>query len=175
MGKVGFLLHGALLACVVSALMIGSEGKAASIVQKTDPELARLEKAAAQSPTPSTVGDLATAYLQNNQPGLAQGLLDQHAALSSPELLHVRSRVALAQGQVDEALQLSRLTLATCDTASAQEGAACPSWLYARTVRQVDYLQALSSAGINDPAKAPAESNAIVERSHREVRLVAGL
>jgi len=169
MGKFGFLLHGALLAGVVSALLIGSEGKAAPVVAKTDAGTAKLEQVVARAPTAASVAELAGAYLAQNQPGLAQGLLDHHADLSSPELLHVRSRVALAQGQVDESLQLSRLTLATCEAES------CPSWVYARTVRQIDYLQALSNAGINDPAQAPAESNAIVDRTSREVRLVAGL
>lgn len=168
MGKLGFLLHGVLVATVGAVLVAGSEGEAAQLVSSSD-SLARLEADVAQAPTSDSLVSLVGAYLERNQPGLAQAALDKNASLDDARLTHERSRVALAQGDVEGSLRLAHLTLATCDARPSEDP--CAAWLVVKSVRQVTLLEAMRSAGVQDPAEDPALARTALARTGASVRL----
>lgn len=168
MGKLGFLLHGVLVATVGAVLVAGSEGEAAPLVTGSD-SVAPLEADVAHSPTSQSIADLVSAYLERNQPGLAQAVLDKNGHLDDARLTHERSRVALAQGDVDSALRFAELTLATCDARLASDP--CQAWLVVKSVRQVTLLEAMREAGLKDPAENPALARAALASAGADVRL----
>ena len=131
MGKLGLVVHGVLATAAATVLLVGSQGEAASIVQTTDgqAQVASLESDVANAPTPTSISALVSAYLEREQPGLAQAVLDAHPELDDARTTHERARVALAQGEVDHALSLSRLALATCEN-DASGPRACPKALF---------------------------------------------
>lgn len=169
MSKVGLVLHGVLATAAATVLLVGSQGEAASVVPRGAADVVELEADVAKAPTSDSVATLVGAYLEREQPGLAQALLDAHPELDDARLTHERARVALAQGEVDHALRLSRLTLATCEAAHHP----CPAWLVAKSERQVALLEAMEEAGIQDPARDPQGARVALDRSRREVRLAA--
>lgn len=163
--KGSLALNGLLVAVVFGAVLIGSEGRATAVVARPSNELAALEAAAGLEPTVENVQTLAKAYLEQGQSGMAQALLDRHASLDTAELSSTRARVALAQGRASEALQLSRLTLAQC------EATACSPALVGKSLRQVEVLETMLSAGVEDPRQDPEAAQIALQRSGREVRL----
>lgn len=143
MAGVAWLLNGFAAVAIVGVAFFGAQGRTSAVVS-SDPELAALERNASERP--SALPALAAAYLERGQPGLAQAVLDRaDASGADAELLHLRGRVAIARGELDEAEHLQELTLATC-----AQSLACPSWLEARAERQLGMLKAgrgSSSAG----------------------------
>src|SRR5262245_73728 len=73
-------------------------------------DLGGLEARAALSPTPTAVAELATAYLEREQPGLASAAIERAPAAvrSRPELGQLRVRVLLREGRAHEALGVAR-------------------------------------------------------------------
>jgi len=188
MGKLGFLLNGVLVSGVVSVLFLGAEGVASPVLDaplggdSSKSDLSALESSVAIQPEARNVTELATAYLDRQQPGLAQAALDRlpesapdSAAATSADsaaeasLLYVRSRVALAQGRGSDALAFSRTALSACE----RPGAACQGGLYAKTLHQIAWLEAMTDAGVQDPAAEPDRARNAMEGAVREVRLVA--
>lgn len=165
MGKLGLVLNGVLLTGVLTIMLVGSEGAAAPVVQHRDQGLTDLEAEVATSPNNENLSKLASSYLEHQQPGLAQAVLDQNAAVDGAAVTHVRSRVALAQGRVPEALYLSDLTVKKCDL----EG--CEPRTVARALRQAELLRAMDAAGIDDPSKDPHATDIAVAQSGRGVQL----
>lgn len=166
--KAGLVLNGFLVVGIAAAVLIGSEGRATAVVPGPTAELANLESAAAKDPSAENLGNLTKAYLDAGQPGLAQSVLDRHAGISNPELTHARARVAIAQGNATEALALSRLTLAQCEE---QTEAACSSYLIGKSLHQVEFLEAVLEAGIDDLAANPQKTTTAMQRANREVKL----
>ncbi len=175
MQKLGFVVNGVLLSGVLTYLfLVGGEGAASPIVSKGGgDELADLEASVATDPTPQSAAELASRYLERDQPGLAQAALDTlpAATQSDVRLSHVRSRVALAQGQVDDALTIAAAAMVTCEATPAD----CPDWLYAKTIHQTHVLSAMKTAGIQDPTADRAHSGAVLVSAVRDVRLSPGL
>src|SRR5262245_15199887 len=89
---------------VASATETGTAGVLAR-AQAGVSDLAGLEASAALSPTPRAVADLATAYLEREQPGLASAAIERAPAAvrARPELAQVRVRVLLREGKAREA------------------------------------------------------------------------
>jgi hypothetical protein len=174
MGKLGLVMHGVLATAAATVLLVGSQGEAASIVQTANGQatVATLESDVAHTPTSASVSALVSAYLEREQPGLAQAVLDAHPELDDARTTHERARVALAQGEVDHALSLSQLALTMCET-DADGPRACPAWLVAKSIRQVSLLEAMQRAGIQDPATDPVRARAALLNGSREVRLAA--
>ena len=81
----------------------------------------------------------------------------------------------VTRGKVPEALATARQVAATCETSmDAVDGkGACPSWLLARSARQLAFLEEMSAAGIEDPALNPDGARAAYDRSAHEIRFVA--
>ena len=165
MGKLGLVLNGVLLAGVLTVMLVGSEGAAAPVVQHRDQGLSALEAEVATQPNDANLSQLASTYLEHQQPGLAQAVLDQNAAVDGAAVTHVRSRVALAQGRVAEALYLSELTVKKCDLQG------CEPRTVARALRQAEFLRAIDEAGIEDPSKDPVATDLALAKSGRGVQL----
>ncbi|HTJ81817.1 MAG TPA: hypothetical protein VL400_08825 [Polyangiaceae bacterium] len=157
------MVHGVVATLAGTLLLVGSESEATPVVSAPS-GIAALEADVAHAPTTESLASLTSAYLERNQPGLAQALLDAHPELDSAELTHQRARVALAEGEVDRALSLSRLSLAMCEDH-------CPAGLTAKALRQISTLEAMERAGIRDPSDDPAATRAALAQSNREVRL----
>lgn len=137
-------------------------------------DISALETNASFSPTRENVAALAVAYLERDQPGLASAVIEKAPAevRSRPEVAHLHARALFLRGRPREALTTAKEALDGC--ASADAGASrCPSWLVAKTARQVAFFHEVVDAGIEDPVADPAGTKAAYERSAREVRLVA--
>ncbi|NUP09471.1 MAG: hypothetical protein HOW73_25740 [Polyangiaceae bacterium] len=170
MHKLVFVLNGVLLSGVLTVLFVGSEGVASPVVPGEPSDLSKLEASVAASPDAENVAALASKYLEREQPGLAQAVLDSAPEASSLHLSHVRSRVALAQGRVDEALEISQATLRECEA----QGSDCPSWLYAKSIHQAHVLSAMKGAGVQDPKDDRGLTQAVLVSALQDVR-VGGL
>lgn len=159
MAGMAWLLNGFAAVSMVGVAFLGAQGRTCAVVS-SDPELVSLERRASEQV--SALPALAAAYLERGQPGLAQAVLDRADSNSAdPELLHLRGRVAIARGELDEAEHLQALTLATC-----AESLACPSWLEARAGRQLDMLQAAraSASGVASPGGSLGRAPELRER-----------
>ena len=170
MGKLGLMLNGVVLSGVLTLLLVDAGAAPAPVLSAPDQQLGALESAAVAAATPASVGALVSAYLDRQQPGLAQAVLDRHPELDGAELALARSRVALARGEIDEARQQSALALATCESPSADP---CAPNVVGRALQQTAYLDSLASAGVIDPANHPVAARAALAESRREVVLSA--
>jgi hypothetical protein len=167
------LINGLVLGCV--GWMVGLGGLSTQPArllpakQKAAP-VEELESRAALAPTLSSTADLATAYLDRDQPGLATAVIERapREIRSRPEVAQLHARALFQRGRAREALAVARDASEAC-----AEGGACPTWLLARTSRQVAYFEQVVAAGIDDPMADPAATRAAYERSNHEVRLVA--
>ncbi len=169
MGKAGLLLNGVVLTGVLTLLLGDAGARPAPVVSELDSTLAELEVAAAKAPTPERVGELATAYMDRKQPGLAQAVLDRHSEMAGVALSQARSRAALARGDVAEAARLNELVLATCEG----PGDGCTAAVVGRALQQAAYLRSLERAGIDDPGSEPGAARQALAVSRREVALAA--
>jgi hypothetical protein len=133
--------------------------------------MAALEQQAALEPTAESVGKLASAYLDRNQPGLATAVLEQAGTqlLDEPNVARLYARALFHRGRAREALAVARRASGACTDAPD----ACAGWLVAATSRQVAFLEQLAQAGIEDPLTDPAATLAAARRSRREATLVA--
>ena len=170
MGKVSLILNGVVLTGVLTLLFVDAGAAPAPVLSAPDARLVELEAAAVADATPATVGALAGAYLDREQPGLAQAVLDRHPEMAGAELSLARSRVALARGDVDEARNQTDLALATCDSPSAVP---CSAMVVGRALQQGSYLDSLASAGVIDPVAHPVAARAALAESRREVVLAS--
>lgn len=168
MGKVSLILNGVVLTGVLTLLLVDAGAAPAPVLSAPDSRLGELEAAAVETATPTTIGSLAAAYLDRQQPGLAQAVLDRHPELAGAELSLARSRVALARGDVDEAREQTALALASCDAPAASP---CSASLVGRALQQGSYLASLESAGVIDPVAHPVAARAALAESRREVVL----
>lgn len=169
MGKVGLVLNGVVLSGVLTLLLVDAGAAPAPVLSTPDQTLAALEAAAVDDASAAKVGALVSAYLERQQPGLAQAVLDRHPELDGAELALARSRVALARGDVPLARHQSALALASCEA----PGSDCSATVVGRAVRQSSYLDSLENAGVIDPAHHPVAARAALAESRREVVLAA--
>ena len=141
----------------------------------TDPGLAALEERAALAPGTGTVGKLAAAYLDREQPGLASAVIEKAspAVRATPEISHLYARALLHRGKVPEALAIARQVESACEASIDASNRDCPAWVMARNARQLAFLEEMSAAGIDDPAINPDGARAAYDRSARQVRFVA--
>jgi hypothetical protein len=153
----------------------GMEVRASQVLPRKDvagvASLDQLESRAAQAPTSSSsVAALAAAYLERDQPGLATAVIEKspRQVRERPEVAHLYARALFHRGRAREALAVARDAGEAC-----ADSAVCPTWLLARTARQVAFFEQVVAAGIDDPQDDPTATRAAYERSTHEVRLVA--
>lgn len=132
--------------------------------------VAGLEVAYAESDhDPKKLQELAQAYLDTSQPGLALGLIDSAPAdvRHQPLIDHVYARALLDQGRASDALVVERRVLDTC---AAKEGT-CDQWLLASATRRADILQELVQLGIDDAQAHPEVSAIAYHNATRQATL----
>jgi len=133
--------------------------------------LAELESRAAQEPASAkVVAALAAAYLERDQPGLASAVIEKapRRIREQPEVGVLYARALFHRGRTRAALAVARDAGEAC-----ADSPSCPTWLVAKTARQVAFFEQVVAAGIDDPLDDPGATRAAYERSAREVRLVA--
>lgn len=135
--------------------------------------LADLERAVAVRPDAKNVAALASAYLDRNQPGLAQAVLESSplSVRESPAIQHLEARARLRRGRARSALAFARIANATCESTEAPER--CPVHLAVRAARHLGFLEELVSAGIEDPEADPVAARAAFDRSDRNAGWIA--
>lgn len=130
--------------------------------------VAGLEVAYAESDhDPKKLQELAQAYLDTSQPGLALGVIDAAPAdirhLATVD--HVYARALLDQGRASDALVVERRVLDSCATT------ACDPWLLASATRRADILQELVQLGIDDAQAHPEVSSIAYHNATRQATL----
>lgn len=135
--------------------------------------VARLEKKAAATPSdPAALRELAQAYLDIRQPGMAIGAIER-APLSiraEPTVEHLYARALLDQGRSADALVAEKHVLATCADPSV-EVPACSTWLIASATRRADIIEQLVQLGIEDANAQPEASSLAYHNATRQVSL----
>ena len=175
MGYRIFVANALVLSGITWILASGAETHATELLPRkdasTDNRVAALETRASLSPSAPAVVDLATAYLERDQSGLAAAVIE-HAPREiqkRADVAQVYARVLYHRGKAREALAVAREARETCEDGWSH----CPAWLDAKTTRQVAFLEEVVAAGIDDPLANPAATRAAYERSTREVQMVA--
>jgi len=128
-------------------------------------DIAGLESSASLAPSVTSVAELASAYLDRGQPGLASAVIER-SPREIREDVHVaelHARALFHRGQPRQALAAVRDALDAC---RAQQGR-CRPWQQAKAARQVAFLREVVAAGIEDPQADPAAVHAAYERSTR--------
>lgn len=164
----GLLLGGIAVMCAV-----GSEHDVCTLVSVSAPKaasLARLEAEVAHAPTAHRVIELAGAYLDTSQPGLAAAVIERapREVRARPEVAQTYARALYGRALPRQALAVARQARDAC-----ADDATCPPWVLAKTARHAAFLSEVVSAGIEDPSEDPVATMAAYTRSSRELRLVA--
>jgi hypothetical protein len=156
------------------ALLSDGSGAAADRVRACE------ANAAAHPDDPEAARELAQAYLDASQPGLALGVLEAlPAALrSDPRTEHLYARALLDQGRNDAALAVEANVVASCmpvadrpPTAMSEPG--CDALLLASAVRRASILKELVALGVEDTRAQPEESFVAYQNATREARVTA--
>lgn len=167
--------NGLILGGIAWMVAQGTEIRAITLLPKQGIDnlagMSDLETRAALSPTAPAVADLARAYLDRHQPGLALAVIEKTSVevRSRPDVAQLHARALFNRGRTREALAVARDTQERCESPAA----ACAPWVVAKTSRQLAFLEEVVAAGIEDPQVNPAGTMAAYEKSARQVRLVA--
>ena len=135
------------------------------VVQDLGPEVHRLEARVGSEPTDEqALVALGDHYLSAGAVGMAEAALQRapRQLRAQPEVSDLRVRSLLALGRADVALRLQQNLLSYCDSGEGH----CSRNLSARGQRRLAYLQALESAGVQNPASQP-------ESARRALRLAS--
>lgn len=175
MGLLTKLANGLVLVGVASmGMMAGQTGVQPLVSTALAAEVGPLEAEVARGGSPDAVRQLATAYLDRNEPGLATAVLEGVPVETrrDPGVAYAEVRALYARGRASEALAVLRSVERACQDGARGDGG-CPLWLAAKVSRQATFLEALRDAGVEDPAAQPELARAALERSRRQGRVVA--
>lgn len=176
-GPLQYWGHGitALIGASVLWAMSGT-GSEQALVGAASASIRALEQGATAHPAdPVAAHDLAQAYLDEHQPGLAVVWIEgaEPSVRGDVRVRHVLARALVDQGRDEEALARERQVVAGCEsTASGGTApAGCDSVLLASAVRRVNILQALVALGIEDAQAQPEASLVAYRNATREARV----
>jgi len=170
MGLLAKLANGLVLVGVASMGLVAGRTEVTPLVSAAfAAEVHALESSAAREGTPDAIRQLATAYLDRNEPGLATAVLEgaPAAARRDPGVAYAEARALYGRGRSTEALAVLRGVERQC------AGQDCPAWLIVKTARQTSFLEALHAVGVEDPAAHPELAREALERTRRQGRVVA--
>lgn len=132
-----------------------------------------LESKTAMAPTdPVTLRELAQAYLDARQPGMAVGVIERAlpAVRSEPQVEHLYARALLDQGRSNDALAAERRVLAQCADPTTGT-ASCSTWLVASATRRSEIIEQLVQLGVEDTNAQPEASSVAYHNATRSVSL----
>lgn len=129
-------------------------------------------RAATQPDDPRVLHELAKAYLDVEQPGLAVGSIERAAPAlrDDPTIEHLYARALLEQGRSRDALAAERRVLSRCADPSI-EAPNCTAWLVASATRRADIIEQLVELGIEDAKANPEASSLAYYNATRRVSL----
>jgi len=172
------LTNGIVLAGIAWALAIGPGTHSKSLLSPTSAKdapgsaaMAELEARAAHHPSVDSITALASAYVDQGQPGLASAVIEKapRAIQVDPRVADVHARALFHRGHARQALATLEDALEACET----NHGSCRSWQIAKADRQAAFLHAVVAAGIEDPMTDPAGVRAAYERASLEAGVVA--
>jgi hypothetical protein len=128
-------------------------------------------KAAALPRDPNALRELAQAYLDTHQPGMAVGAIERASAATrrDPNVEHLYARALLDQGRSADALAAENHVLASC--ADPPTADACSTWLIASATRRADIMEQLVQLGVEDANAQPEASSLAYHNATRQVSL----
>lgn len=132
-----------------------------------------LETKAAISPNDAAaLRELAQAYLDIRQPGMAVGTIERAAPAlrAEPTVEHLYARALLEQGRSADALAAEKRVLAKCADPSI-EVPACSTWLIASATRRTEIIEQLVQLGVEDANAHPEASSLAYHNATRQVSL----
>ncbi|OJY16447.1 MAG: hypothetical protein BGO98_30665 [Myxococcales bacterium 68-20] len=127
---------------------------------------------AATPDDPAAVRELAQAYLDIKQPGMAIGTIERAttAVRRAPTVEHLYARALLEQGRSADALAAEKRVLATCADPSI-EVPACSTYLIASATRRAEIIEQLVQLGVEDANAQPEASSLAYYNATRQVSL----
>jgi len=167
----GLVIGGVAWMAAFAGIQVGAASVLPHGAAHGEAALADLERQAAQAPdSTSTVAALAGAYLEREQPGLATAVIEKapRQVREQPQVAVLYARALFHRGRTRDALAVARDAGEACGDSPSG-----PTWLLAKTARQVAFFEQVVAAGIDDPLDDPGGTRAAYERSAREVRIVA--
>ena len=135
--------------------------------------VATLEKKVASAPNdPKATRELAQAYLDIRQPGMAIGVIERASqqVREEPTVEHLYARALLEQGRSQDALAAEKRVLAKCADPSV-EVPACSTWLIASATRRAEIIEQLVQLGVEDTNAQPEASSLAYHNATRQVSL----
>jgi cytochrome c-type biogenesis protein CcmH/NrfG len=174
----GLRTYGAAALTAVAALfMMAGPQREKSLLATTAPESIRaLETKAANGPDDAeATRELAQAYLDARQPGLAVALVGVASApvRDDVRVRHVYARALMDQGRSEEALGAEAGVLATCrPLVEGRSVAGCDTFLLASAVRRTEVLRELVSLGVEDALAHPEATLIAYQNATREARVM---
>ena len=129
-------------------------------------------KVAANVGDPTALRELAQAYLDVRQPGMAVGTIERAPSevREEPTVEHLYARALLDQGRSADALAAERRVLAKCADPSS-EVPACSTFLIASATRRADIIEQLVQLGVEDANAQPEASRLAYHNATRQVSL----
>ncbi len=129
-------------------------------------------KVAASPKDPAALRELAQAYLDIRQPGMAVGTIERAPteAREEPTVEHLYARALLDQGRSADALAAEKRVLAKCADPSP-EVLICSSYLIASATRRAEIIEQLVQLGVEDANAQPEASSLAYHNATRQVSL----
>ncbi len=140
---------------------------------QTGDRMALLEEQAAEAPADTAkLKELAQAYLDARQPGMALAVIERApvAVRSDPSVDHLYARALLDQGRSADALAAERRVLARCED-PATEVPTCSTFLIASATRRAEILEQLVQLGVEDANAHPEASSIAYANATRQVSI----
>jgi len=132
-----------------------------------------LESKAATTPMdPVALRELAQAYLDSRNPGMAIGVIERAAPAvrAEPIVDHLYARALLDQGRSADALAAEKRVLVRCADPSV-DLPAYSTWLIASATRRAEIIEQLVQLGVEDTNAQPEASSVAYHNATRSVSL----
>jgi len=175
----GLRAYGLAVVTAAAALwMMSGTQREKPVLAATEPDaVSTLEADVAAHPADADkVRQLAQAYLDARQPGLAVVLVEGAAPQVKDDVRvqHVYARALVDEGRNGEALAVERGVVARCRPVAEGAPAApgCDSVLLASAIRRQDILSELVTLGVQDSEAHPEASFVAYQNATREARVM---
>jgi hypothetical protein len=161
----------AVLLAIGAIWFCGTTQREKRVVPSNGDQVALLEQGVAASPDDAAkLRELAQAYLDARQPGMALAVVERSPAIvrTEPTVEHIYARALLDQGRSADALAAEKRVLTRCADPTAPS---CPTHLIASATRRADILEQLVQLGVEDANAHPEASSLAYVNATRQVSL----